>query len=285
MSYLSGGFSWRADYVLLLDESETQGGLTGWVTLDNTSGASFRGARLQLVAGDVNRVQPVLEAIATNMAMDMARAKPQFEAEALFEYHLYTLERRTDVLDRQQKQILFFEAGRVAMTKAYKLRAAPVFAPRGTSGRDAEPVEVVLSCRNSAANGLGRPIPQGIVRVYKRDRGGAAQFLGENRVRHTPKDETMEFSVGRAFDVVGQRTQTDFQRVDERVSESAVEVELRNHKEEAVEVAVEESFHGDWSLLSSSHPHVKKDAQTAVFTLAVPAGGKATLAYRVRLRM
>ncbi len=284
ITYLSGGFSWRADYVLLLDESEKRAGLTGWVTLENTSGASFRAARLQLVAGDVNRVLPALQ---KGVVMDMvqAAAPPSFASESLFEYHLYTLERRTDVMDRQQKQVLFFEADAVTMTKSYKLRGAPLFSPRAVPSHDAEPVEVTLAFRNSAANGLGRPIPQGIVRVDKRDRGGAAQYLGENSVRHTPKDETLEFSVGRAFDVVGQHVQKDFQRVDERVSESAMEVEVRNHKEEAVQVAVEEVFHGDWTILSSSHEHTKKDAQTAVFVMPVPANGKATLAYRVRLRL
>jgi len=286
VSYLADALSWKADYVLVVNDTDTAGDLNGWVTLDNRSGAAYSNARVQLVAGDVNRVRPTPFEDRRVFAAEgrAAMAPPQFREEGLFEYHLYTLERRTDVMDRQQKQILFFEASNVGMTKTYKLRGAPVFSPRAVPSRDAEPVEVTLAFRNSAANGLGQPIPQGIVRVYKRDRGGAAQFLGENSVRHTPKDENLEFSVGRAFDVVGQHVPKDFQRLDDRVSEAAMEVELRNHKEQALEVAVEEAFHGDWTLLTSSHTPVKKDAQTAVFLLTVPANGKATLTYRVRLR-
>ena len=286
VTYLSRGFSWRADYVLLLDESEAKAGLTGWVTLDNQSGGSFRNAELKLVAGDVNRVQQVFEKgmEMAAMATDGGR-RPQFQEESLFEYHLYTLERRTDVLDRQQKQVLFFDAEGVAITKGYTFRGAPhVVLAQGYRSNDPEPVDVTLSFRNSSDNGLGQPIPQGIVRVYKHDRKGAPQFLGENRVRHTPKDETLEFSVGRAFDIVGTHVQTDFQRIDDHVIESAVEVELRNHKDASVQVAVEEMMHGDWEILESSHPAVKKDAATAVFTLPVPANGKATLTYRVRVR-
>ena len=285
VTYLSRGFSWRADYVLLLDPSETKAGLTGWVTLDNTSGGSFRNARLQLVAGDVNRVLPS-PAMAKELLMTAdARRAPQFEAEAFFEYHLYTLERRTDLLDRQQKQILFFDADGVSVSKGYTLRTVPhiLLSPGYRSG-DAEPVEVTLRFQNTKGNGLGQPIPQGIVRVYKRDKEGAAQFLGENRVQHTPKDETLRFQVGRAFDVVSKRTQTDYTRVDENVVELAYEVELRNHKDESVSVEVEESLSGDWKILESSQPHVKKDATTAVFTVAVPAGGKTVLTYRARVR-
>lgn len=285
VTYLSRGFSWRADYVLLLEPSESKAGLTGWVTLDNTSGGSFRNARLQLVAGDVNRVTPALQKEVMFTAEARAAVPSQFAQESFFEYHLYTLERRTDVMDRQQKQILFFDADGVTVSKGYTLRSMPyVLLSPGYRSGDAEPVEVTLQLKNSKDNGLGQPIPQGIVRVYKRDKEGAAQFLGENQVQHTPKDETLRFSVGRAFDVVSKRTQKDFNRVDEHTVEMAYEVELRNHKEEAVSVDVEESLSGDWKILESSQPHVKKDATTAVFTLAVPAGGKTVLTYRARVR-
>ena len=285
VTYLSRGFSWRADYVLMLDTSETKAGLTGWVTLDNTSGGSFRQAKLQLVAGDVNRVTQVMKRDMVMETMATSEARPQFAEESLFEYHLYTLERRTDVMDRQQKQILFFDADGVAVSKGYTMRGVPhaILSP-GYRSNDAEPVDVTLSLRNTRDNGLGLPVPQGIVRVYKRDKDGAAQFLGENRVRHTPKDETLRFQVGRAFDVVGTRVQTDFKRVDDHVTETAFEIELRNHKDSAVSVEVEESMLGDWTILESSLPHVKRDAMTAVFTVSVPANGKATLTYRARVR-
>jgi hypothetical protein len=128
------------------------------------------------------------------------------------------------------------------------------------------------------------PIPQGVVRVYKRDRDGAAQFLGEDRVEHTPKDEKLEFTVGSAFDITSRRAQTDFKRLAESAYEAAFSIELSNHKDEAIDVAVEEGLAGDWNILESSLPYTKKDASTAAFTVPVPANGKTTLTYRVRVQ-
>jgi hypothetical protein len=284
VTYLSRGLSWRADYVLLLEESENQAALTGWVTIDNRSGGTFKDAQLKLVAGDVRRVRPVIERAARVFAME-GKAEPAFEEEAFFEYHLYTLQRRADVKDNQQKQILFFDADPVRISKSYRFRSAPQYlSPRYVALPGSEHVEVSLRFENTGANGLGVPIPQGILRVYKRDRDGAAQFLGEDRVRHTPKDETLEFVVGHAFDVVGKRVQTDFRRLAESAFEAAFSVELTNHKTEAIEVAVEEVFQGDWTLLESSRPFTKKDAMTAVFTVPVKPDEKAVLTYRVRVQ-
>lgn len=283
-AYLSSGLSWRADYVLLLDESEKQGGLNGWVTLDNKSGASFQNAQLKLVAGDVNRVRPRMMHDMMAKEMTMAMPAPQFEEESFFEYHLYTLQRRTDVKDQQTKQILFFDADRVGVDKAYTFQAQPHYfrqgfvAPEGT-----ENVEVTLRFRNSQANGLGNPIPEGVLRVYKKDRDGAPQFLGENRMRHTPKDETLEFAVGRAFDVVGEHAQMDYKRIGERVAEMAYRVKLRNHKPEKIQVRVVENFYGDWTILESSHPATKENARRASFVLDVARDGESVLTYRVRI--
>jgi hypothetical protein len=283
-AYLSSGLSWRADYVLLLDASEKQGGLTGWVTLDNHSGASFENAQLKLVAGDVNRVAPRLRVYAREMAVADAAMPKQFEEEAFFEYHLYTLQRRTDVRDRQTKQILFFESDQVGVEKTYTFRAEPhYFMQRFEPQRGSEHVNVTLRFANTAANGLGNPVPEGILRVYKQDRDGAAQFIGENRVRHTPKDEILEFAVGRAFDVVGEHDQMDFKQISDRVTEVAYRVKLRNHKSEKIAVRVEENFHGDWTILESSRPATKENARLASFLVEVPADGEAVLTYRVRI--
>ena len=284
-AYLSGGISWRADYVLLLDASEKQGGLTGWVTLDNHSGASFENAQLKLVAGDVNRVTPKMRQYAREAMMTADAAMPaQFQEEAFFEYHLYTLQRRADVRDRQTKQILFFESDKVGVEKSYTFRAEPhFFMQRFTPQAGSEHVNVTLRFANTKANGLGNPVPEGILRVYKQDSDGAAQFVGENRVRHTPKDETLEFAVGRAFDIVGEHEQMDFKQISERVTEVSYRVKLRNHKTEKVSVRVEENFHGDWTILESSKPATKENARTASFVVDVPADGETVLTYRVRI--
>ncbi|MFQ5600597.1 MAG: DUF4139 domain-containing protein [Candidatus Krumholzibacteriia bacterium] len=286
VTYLSRGFSWRADYVLLLDESETRGGLTGWVTIDNQSGGSFENAQLKLVAGDVSRVREEMRRRVA-YAADVARISkaPQFEEEAFFEYHLYSLQRRTDLKNNQQKQILFFDSDGVRVRKGYTFRGLPHYMMRGfVAPKGSEHVEVTLEFDNSRKNGLGAPIPQGIVRVYKHDRDGAPQFLGENRVRHTPKDETLEFAVGRAFDVVGEHVQTDYKRLGDRVFEVAFEVKLRNHKEEGIDVKVLETFNGDWTIVQSTLEHEKKDARTAQFLVHVEPDEEVILNYRARIQ-
>jgi hypothetical protein len=278
--------SWRADYVLLLEENEKQGGIDGWVTLTNTSGASFENAQLKLVAGDVNRVREEMGRVPRmeKFAMTANGAAPQFEEEALFEYHMYTLQRRTDIRDQQTKQVLFFDSGKVAVDKEYTFRAQPHYFVQGWNApAGAEHVDVTLRFKNSKENGLGNPIPAGILRVYKKDRDGAPQFLGENRLGHTPKDEKLEFAVGRAFDVVGEHEQTDFRKVGDRVAEMGYRVKIRNHKSEAVTVRVLENFYGDWEILQSSHPSTKENATTASFNLGLAADGETVLTYRVRI--
>ena len=285
VAYLSRGLSWRADYVLLLDEKEKQAGLTAWVTLDNQSGATFEQAQLKLVAGDVNRVA-LPSALQPKYArvQRMETADAQFQEESLFEYHLYTLARRTDIKDNQKKQVLFFDAEKVMINKGYTFRGNTAYVSRGyVPPAGTEHVAVTLRFDNTKANDLGVPIPAGILRVYKRDKDGAPQFLGENRVRHTPKDETLEFEVGNAFDIVGEHKQTDYRKLGDRSFEVAFEVKLRNRKEEDIEVHVQESFYGDWRILESSLPHTKESAYKAEFLVPVAAGEETLLTYRVRI--
>ena len=285
-AYLSSGLSWRADYVLLLDDSEKKGSIDGWVTLVNTSGASFENAQLKLVAGDVNRVRDQMQRGGRAMEADMAvyKSAPQFEEETLFEYHLYTLQRRTDIRDQQTKQVLFFDASNVAVDKEYTFRAQPHYFVQGFRSQPGmEKVDVTLRFKNSKDNGLGQPVPAGILRVYKKDKEGAPQFLGENRVRHTPKDETLEFAVGQAFDIVGEHEQVEFTRIGDRVSEMSYRVKLRNHKDEAVRVRALENFYGDWKIVDSSIPFTKENSTTASFAMPVAANGETVLTYKVRI--
>jgi hypothetical protein len=279
-TYLTSGLSWRAAYVLSLDKDGKQGRLTGWVTLENESGASYPNARLQLVAGEVN----VEEERSRHVVYEMKATKAEaMEREALGEYHLYTLPRPTTLQDRQEKQVLLLEAFAVAVRESLRVSSMPHYFWSRLAQVQREPVQVQLEFANKQDNGLGVPLPEGVVRVYQRDSRGNEQFMGEDSIEHTPKDETVRLEVGEAFDVVAERVQTEFRSFD-KTNESAFEVRLRNHKDEAVTVEVEEHLGGDWEMLAHSHPYTKQSAFVVVFAVPVPAQGQATLSYRVRVR-
>jgi len=286
-SYLTEGVTWRADYVAVLDAEDTMMDLSGWVTLDNRSGVGYEDATLKLVAGDVRRVRPQpRRMVGKAMAMEFGRAAPEpaFREEALFEYHLYDLERRTDIKNNQTKQIALLNAPEVPLTKKYLVRGdTNVFnqvPPRPQTSK----VLVVLEFMNKNAPGLGVPLPAGTIRTYKRDSEGALQFTGEDRIGHTPRDEKVKLEVGSAFDVVAERKQTDFRRIDKRQFETEVQVEVRNRKDSAVTVTVEETLPGDWTIIQSTHEHEKKDARTAEFEIPVPARQVVALKYRASVR-
>lgn len=287
VSYLTDGMNWSADYVAVVDADDKKAGLSGWVTIDNHSGAAFQDATLKLVAGDVRRLQPegVMAAEAAGIAMKSAARAPQFNEESFFEYHLYTLDRPTTIKDNQTKQLSLFTAPSVPVTKRLIL-AGQSYWYRNTLGTGVQPqkVAVVLELKNELAAGLGIPLPKGTVRVYKKDRSGAEQFVGEDAIDHTPKDEKVTLHVGDAFDVVAERSQTDYKVVSPRESETAWSVSLRNRKDEDIVVTVREPMGGDWKLLSSSIPGTKVDQQTLEFQVPVPKGKEVKLAYRVSVR-
>jgi hypothetical protein len=287
VSYLAGDLSWKADYVLVVNDTDTAGDLNGWVTLDNKSGAPYANAKVQLVAGDVNRIQPAVYEDRMIYAAEarMAAAPPQFREEGLFEYHLYTLERNTTLLENEQKQIALLEASGVKVTKRLVLRGEPAYfrMQTGELGPTSK-VAVSLEFENRENQKLGMPLPKGIVRVYKRDKAGGRQFLGEDQIDHTPRDERVRIRVGDAFDVIGERKQVEYKVINSCRSESAWQIDLRNHKDEKVEVDVVEPASGDWEIVSSSLPATKDDANTFSFRVPVPARGNARLEYRVRVR-
>lgn len=287
VTYLTQNLNWRADYVLTLDPSDTHADLIGWVTLDNKTGTSYENAALRLVAGDVNRVQPPQE---QSVALDMAReesapAKPQFREEGLFEYHLYSLQRPTTLLDKETKQVSLLSAENIGVAKKLVFNGEPHFY-RGRYGRLAQnqKVSVFVEVRNSDANRLGVPLPKGTVRLYKADQSGSLQFLGEDAIDHTARDETLKLKVGEAFDVVGDRTQKEWTQVGSCQADSSFEIELRNHKDTEVAVEVNEPIGGDWQVLEHSQPFVKVDAGTFRFDAKVPARGASKISYRVRVR-
>jgi hypothetical protein len=279
-TYLTEGVSWKADYVLTLTTAGDEGDLLGWVTLDNNSGASYPEATLQLVAGQVHLAptpQPPVE------GMMMARsAKAEMREEGLAEYHLYTLERPTTIKDRQKKQVSLLQVDHVKVTRRYVVES-PQWWYVQRIGAQKQDVRVDVEFANRAENNLGIPLPGGVVRLYQRDRRGTAQFIGEDRIDHTPKDELVKVTMGNAFDVVAERRQTDFTKLADNLYEDAFEVTLRNHKDTPITVEVRERIGGDWQILSSSYPYVKLSAFGVSFAVPVPANGQATLAYRVRV--
>jgi hypothetical protein len=287
VSYLTDGMNWSADYVAVVDADDAKAGLSGWVTIDNHTGASFKDATLKLVAGDVRRIQPeqLMQYEAQGKVMRMSAAAPQFQEESFFEYHLYTLDRPTTVKNNQTKQLSLFSAPSVPVKKKLLLTGnAGSFRNSLGTGSQPQKVAVVLEIVNAQSAGLGIPLPKGIVRVYKKDKSGAEQFVGEDSIDHTPKDETLRLQVGDAFDVVAERSQTDFKAVSPRQNESAWTIVLRNRKDESVVVTVREPMGGDWTLMSSSVPGKKVDQQTLEFEVPVAKGAETKLTYRVSVK-
>jgi hypothetical protein len=283
-SYLTGGLSWSADYASVVSADDAKVDLSGWVTIDNASGATYDDAKLKLVAGDIHRAQPEMKAAVQRMEMAMAPARPAMAEEAFFEYHLYTVDRPTTLKDRQTKQISLMEAAGVPVKKIYLLTGEASYyqARLGQLGTDLK-VAVNLEMENSQKNGMGMPLPRGVVRLYKKDSSGSLQFIGEDGIKHTPKDERITLKVGDAFDVVADRTQVDFRAVGAARYdvEAEFEIKIRNHKDEPVTVTVREPVPGDWKVLTSTHTAVKRDAHTIEFSVPVAKDGESVLRYRV----
>lgn len=293
LSYLTGGLGWKADYVAELSNKEDRLDLSGWVTLTNTSGATYQNARLQLVAGDVNRVQApaafALGKVEKMREMAMDAAAPMKE-EGLFEYHLYTLPRPTTIAENQTKQVALLSASGVPVQKELVLHGADYYyqSSYGDLGQKLK-IGVFVEFENKEASKLGIPLPKGIMRVYKKDSSGNAQFVGEDNVDHTPKNEKIRLKLGDAFDVTADKKQTDFKKLPNPAKgnalyESAYEIVIKNAKKEAVTVSVLEPIPADWKILKSSHEYVKAASNTAQWKIEIPAEGKTTLSYRVQVK-
>jgi len=288
-SYLTGGITWKADYVMVLDAADRLADLTGWVTIDNKSGATYGNAALKLVAGDVNRAaEPRSQARMMELAAKAANsadASRDFKSEGFFEYHLYTLDGRTTIKDNQTKQLSLLAAAEVPITKELIYYGAQDYY-RTSYGVPVsnQKIGVYLEVKNSKENRLGVPLPKGKIRVYKADRSGSQQFIGEDRIDHTPKDESVKIKMGNAFDLVGERTQKDFRKLGSNLYEVEWEIALRNHKTEAQTVTVIEPVPGDWQVMSSNHQYEKIEAHTLKYQISVPRESSAKLVYRVRIR-
>jgi hypothetical protein len=289
LSYLTGGLGWKADYVAELNEKENQLDLSGWVTLSNTSGASYKNAKLQLVAGDVNLVQQNMRPMMKQMRGEMMAtdaAAPMAE-EGLLEYHLYTLDRPTTIAENQTKQVALLSATSVPVGKELVLQGAEYYyqGQYGEIGTKMK-VGVFIEFNNKEASKLGMPLPKGILRVYKKDSKGNAQFVGEDNIDHTPN---VRLKLGQAFDVTADKKQTDFKvlpnpQKGHNAYESAYELVLKNAKKEKVTVTVQEPIGGDWKIVSENAQHSKVNSHLAVWKIDVPAEGSTTLTYRAQVK-
>lgn len=275
ISYLTRGMTWAAEYVAVVDKSDERLSLAGWVNITNNSGATYRDAEVKLMAGDVQIRSSAKQGrdygVLRRTMVEEAGA--QFAEQPFYEYHLYTLQRRTTLANHQVKQIALFPTVEAKVSRQYR------FEDDGSSK-----VKVVLETVNSSKNGLGMPLPKGLVRVYKEADGGALQFVGEDAVDHTPQDEKVRISTGYAFDVAGERTRTDFKRRGDG-REEAYEVKIRNRKTTSVQVTVAANLWGDWTLLEDTTPGwVKKSANLVEWTVKIEPGEEAALTYRVFTR-
>jgi hypothetical protein len=292
LSYLTGGLGWKADYVAELNPKEDSLDLSGWVTLTNTSGTSYNNAKLQLVAGDVNRVQQYAQPMVKAMRAEimMADSAAPMAEESLLEYHLYSLDRPTTIAENQTKQVALLSASGIPARKELLLRGADYYYSNsyGDLGQKMK-VSVFVEFDNKEAAKMGMPLPKGTMRVYKKDSQGNAQFVGEDHIDHTPKNETVRLKLGESFDVTADKKQTDFKTLPRpskgnSAFESAYEIVLKNAKKEKVTVTVQEPIPADWKMLSESHPSTKATSNTAVWKIDIPAEGKTTLSYRVQVK-
>jgi hypothetical protein len=285
-SYLAAKLSWSADYVLTVGRDDKAADIDGWVTLTNGSGTSFRNASLQFVAGELNRVREVFaRRDSLSEVNGFIKDKSGMSQEAFSDYHLYTLGRKTTINNSETKQVSMLGATGFPILKRYVVDGQAVYYRNaqhpGAPIKDV--VQVYYQFKNDAHAGLGMPMPAGVLRVYQADSKGGTQFVGEDRIDHTPKDETVNVKIGNAFDVVCERKQIDFEKIAAATYEVEYELTLRNHKGTAATVEVNEPIGGTWRMLRSSFAWTKTAAWAAQFTVPVPADGTSVLKYRVRV--
>jgi len=280
VSYITNGMNWNCDYVAVVNAADDHADLNGWVTIDNQSGATYNDARLKLIAGDVRRVHEEPPMPKGVMMMARGAVADQFQEKAFFEYHMYTLDRRTTLRDRETKQVELLTAAGVPVRKLYFFDGQRQATGEDQKGKAAVKLELV----NSRETGLGMPLPKGKVRVYKADEDGSLQFVGEDLIDHTPKDEKVRLTLGEAFDVVGEWRQTNVRRISDNVSEVSVEIKLRNHKTDDIQVVCVEHSYADWEVTQETQGHTKRNATTFEYQVPVSHDGEATVTYTVRIK-
>lgn len=279
ISYLTGGLTWHAEYVAVQDEGGTSLDLQGWATVENTSGETYENARVKLVAGSVNRVPPPRAPMPYDMMarqeMAVGNAAGKLAERGFSEYHLYELPGRATIANNEVKQLALLRARGVKTIRKYVYDAQ----------KNEQQVMTTLEFKNEASSGAGMPLPAGIVRVYQRDEDGSLEFTGEDRIAHTAKNETARVGVGGVFDVAVERKQTDYRQISNRENEYTVEITLRNHRAQPIDVTVVEHAWGDWEIVKSTHPAVHKDATTFEFQVRCAPERPTTVTYTLRTRV
>lgn len=297
VSYMTQGVTWKADYVVVLASDEKSVDITGWVTLDNKSGATYENANLQLIAGDVRRVQPPAgfggRGAPRAAEMKVDAAVPQFQQEDLFEYKLYTLDGTTTIRNNEQKQMTLLSANKAPANKRFiydgRKQFWGVYNPEGYfpgEGYDTsqyKKVNIIVEVKNAKPN-LGIPLPKGKMRLYKADSRGSLQFVGEDQMDHTPQNETVRLYVGDAFDIVGEHKRMNFRRISDREVEETFEIVVRNRGKNAAAVSIIEHAWLDWRVTAKSQDFIKKDARTLEFPVNVAPDAEAKVTYTIRTR-
>jgi hypothetical protein len=276
ISYITGGMNWNADYIVKINDDYTKGDIRSWISIDNKTGTNFENAKLKLVAGDLNFVS---SSHSRNMGYETTAKLAlspagNFAEETLSEYHLYTLERPATLKNNQVKQLSFLSEDSVPVKKEL------VF-----DSWKGDKIRVVIHIENSEVKGLGMPLPKGVVRVYKADSEEQFQFLGEDQIDHTPKDKEISLAVGNAFDVTGERIQTNYEKIANDYEKTSYSIEFNNSKSEAQNITVVEHLSGDWQIIDSSEKYKKTDAFTIEFNIPVPANSKKIISYTVENKL
>lgn len=291
LTYLTQGLSWNADYVARLNDSEDRLAINGWVTLSNNSGIDYNNANLQLVSGEVNVVQDdlVLESPRKFIANVAEARREEIPAEKLLDYHIYNMERSTTIRSEQKKQVALLSASELPVKKQYVLESRGYWNyAKDPSPKRKQPVSIWLEFENSESNEMGQPLPAGVVRVYKNDLSGRAQFVGEDKIEHISLGEQVRLNVGEAYDVKAQRFQSRFKLMPSNTYNSVSEVEntviLQNSRDEDVLVVIRETMFGEWEILEESHKNAGIEGNVVQWIVAVPAKDEVEHKYSVRVR-
>lgn len=275
VSYQTSGMQWTAEYVGVLNPAENQLGLSGWASITNNSGKTYENAKLKLISGTINRAEQqrfYKGGRGVEMMTDGFAAAAPFEEKAFFEYHMYTLPRNATLANKEQKQISLFDPSKGTVAKEFLYRP----------DQDGKSVKVVVKLKNSKESGLGVPLPAGRIRMFKADTDGMLVLLGEDRIEHTPKDDSLKVDIGTAFDITAEERTANITRVSNNVEERDFEIELRNRKAEGVTVRVEKNLWGYWEIVNSSIAWAKKDASTGAFSVPLKKDEVVTLKLKVR---
>jgi hypothetical protein len=279
VSYQTGGVSWHAEYVAILDKDDKQIDLNSWVSIQNNSGTTFKDASLKVVAGDVNRVVPrtVNRQVDYLKSMSVASAEAQFSEKALFEYHAYELQRKTTLANNETKQVELFEKNNINVQKKFSYHATE------TSGDTEDKVDVILLFENNENNNIGVPMPAGTVRIFKEDRA-SLEFIGEDALDHTPVGAKVKLQLGKAFDITAKTKLMNRTSVSKNVEELTYLITVKNHKSEATAVDVRMNLWGDWSITTTTDEYTKEDASTVLFHVTIPARSEKAVQFTARIK-